>query len=204
MKPRTKLQKKIAALSKRLPEITEPQKRWAYQNCFEHIARKTQKGLISCMECGGEWTDKQLIAEQTVCPHCKARLIVKQTRAHKFKQIEYFCIVTRRENYQVLRFFHLECHSRKGEANCYWCCEAVQRWITADGKCTTVALLRPVFCFNGYWNWSSNLEIRPSQLIHDIQPTCIYLRIKVLPEITRNGFKGEFYDLHLLRCFILY
>lgn len=195
MKPKNKRQKWVFALSKRLPKISEAQKRWAYHHCFEHIARKLKKGEISCMECGGVWTDKSLTAEKTVCPHCGTELIVKESRAHKFHQIEYLCVVTVRKEYQVLRFFHLECYSRKGVANNYSCREAVQRWITAEGKCTTVALLRPIFCFNGYWNWASNLEIRPCKYIHDIEPTCVYPRIKTIAEISRNGFKGEFHNL---------
>lgn len=38
MKPKTDRQREIVALSAALPEITEKQKRWAYDHCFERTA----------------------------------------------------------------------------------------------------------------------------------------------------------------------
>lgn len=195
MKPRNKFQAEIVALSKRLPKITATQQRWAEKNCFEHYARKTQKGIVSCLECGGEWTDKHLTAEKTVCPHCGMELTVKETRAYKFKQVEYLCIVTKCADFQVLRFFYIESNTRKGESAYYFCREVVQRWITPNGKFATMAMLRPLFGFYDYWQWSSELEIRPEKELYDIMPSCTYPRMNLLPEVKRNGFRGEFYNL---------
>lgn len=195
MKPRTKFQQEIVVLSKGLPQITAPQQLWAYHNCFEHIARKTKKGIISCLECGKEWTDKSLTTEKTTCPHCGTELTVKETRAYKFKQIEYMCIVTKYKGYQVLRFFYLTSHTRKGEQTFYSIMEVVQRWIAPNGKFATMARLRPMLCFGDYWQWSSTLEIRPEKELYDIMPTQVYPRMNVLPEIKRNGFTGNFCNL---------
>lgn len=201
MKPKNKFQQQIVVLSKKLPQITEPQKRWAYKNCFEHIARKTKKGVLSCLECGKEWTDKHLTAEKTICPHCQTLLTVKQTRAHKFKQIEYFCITTKYSDFQVLRFFYIERNTRKGEPAHYYCREVVQRWIAPSGKYVTMAMLRPLFGFYDSWQWASQLEIRPEKDLYDIMPTCIYPRVNALPELKRNGFKGCFHELSPFEMF---
>lgn len=195
MKPKNKFQKEIVILSKRLPNITAPQKYWAFKNCFEHIARKTKKGVISCLECGKEWTDRHLTTEKTVCPHCRAELTVKETRAHKFKQVEYACIVSKCKGFQVLRFFYLQCFTRKGEQAHYYCTEVVQRWIAPNGRYATMAMLRPLFGFYDSWQWTSKLEIRPEKELYDIMPTQTYPRIKLLPELKRNGFAGEFHGL---------
>ena len=195
MKPKNKFQREIAALSKRLPKISVAQRQWAYTHCFEHIARKTKKGAISCLDCGKEWTDKTLAADKTVCPHCGAKLTVKETRAYKFKQVEYFCIVTKCKDFQVLRFFYIQNYAKKGEpANCY-CTEVVQRWIAPDGKYATMAMLRPMFCFSDSWQWSSNLEIRPDKDLYDIMPTEVYPRMSLIPELKRNGFTRDFCNL---------
>ena len=195
MKPKNKFQREIATLSKSLPKISVAQKQWAYRHCFEHIARKTKKGVISCLDCGKEWTDKTLTADKTVCPHCGAKLTVKETRAYKFKQVEYFCIVTKCKGFQVLRFFYIQSYTKKGEPAHYYCTEVVQRWIAPNGKFETMAMLRPMFCFSDCWQWSSNLEIRPNKDLYDIMPTEVYSRMSLIPELKRNGFTGDFSDL---------
>ncbi len=195
MRPRNKFQAEVVALSKRLPKITATQQRWAEKNCFEHYARKTKQGVISCLECGKEWTDKHLTAEKTVCPHCGTELTVKETRAYKFKQVEYLCIVTKCADFQVLRFFYIESNTRKGEPAYYFYREVVQRWIAPKGKFATMAMLRPLFGFADYWQWSSELEIRPEKELYDIMPSCTYPRMNLLPEVKRNGFCGDFHSL---------
>lgn len=48
MKPKTKIQKEVAALSKRLPKMSEAQKKYALLHSFEHIGRRSAKGIITC------------------------------------------------------------------------------------------------------------------------------------------------------------
>lgn len=55
MKPRTKLQKRVIEVSKRLPKLTQTQIQWAYDNVIEHIGRRTDKGKITCTKCGHSW-----------------------------------------------------------------------------------------------------------------------------------------------------
>ena len=50
------------------------------------------------------------------------------------------------------------------------------------------------YWFNA-WKLNSDLEIRKNENVIDIQPTAIYPRKRVLAEIKRNGFKGQFHDL---------
>lgn len=196
MKPRNKFQQQVADFSKQLPKITDVQRSWAYKHCFEHIAHRNKKGVTTCLECGGEaWKIKESTTEQCVCPHCGATLKIHNSRQRIFKQIEYMCIVTKHKEHQVLRFFYLTSHTRKGEQAYYSCVEVVQRWIAPNGKYATMAMLRPMLCFGDYWQWSSTLEIRPEKELYDIMPTQVYPRMSVLPEIKRNGFTGNFCNL---------
>lgn len=55
MKPKTKIQKEVFALSKRLPEINEIQTKYAFRHCFEHVGRRSAKGIVTCTECGHQW-----------------------------------------------------------------------------------------------------------------------------------------------------
>lgn len=199
MKPRTKMQKEVAMLSARLPEITESQKRYAYKVCFDHIGRRTKDGIIACTECGHKWKgDGSLIDTLTdcVCPNCGTKLQVKSTRARVFGGKEYFGIITTCKGYQVVRFFFIDATYRVGQPAKYFISEVVQRWITADGMSISMARLR---AFNQIyvdtWTFNSDIEIRPHRSLYDICPTGIYPRIKVIPQIKRNGFDGEFYGI---------
>lgn len=108
MKPRTKIQKEVVALSKRLPIISEAQKKYAFLHSFEHIGRRSAKGIITCTECGHQWQGNGALADTLcgcTCPHCGMELKVHTTRKRVFKEIEYFSMITTCKGYQVIRFF---------------------------------------------------------------------------------------------------
>lgn len=205
MKPKNKFQAKVFALSQKLPNITQTQIDWTKVNCFEHIARVTKKGQVSCMECGKSWEDKSivpptalyndLLTETTVCPHCNATLTIKQTRQRVFNQIEYLCVPTTSNGYQVLRFIYFTQTLRVGKKAHYFCSEVVQRWIAPNGKYATLARLRPMGYWVDSWLFHTDLEIRPEKPLYDILPSAVYPRMKVLSNIKRNGFKGQFHSL---------
>lgn len=194
MKAKTKFQKQIMSLSKKLAPITGKHEKYAYQHCFKHMAYYTKKGVLTCSECGESWTDKKVSGEDCTCPHCGMQLQINKTRTRIFKGIEYFCIVTVCRGFQVLRFFYVTANFKKGEKAWYSCREVAQSWITADGKYATVALLRgQCFFYNDLWNFSSVLEIRPNRNVYNIDPICIYPRQRVIAEVKRNGFKGKYH-----------
>lgn len=196
MKPKSKLQKQIISLSKTLAPINDKQKAWGYKHCLKHIAHRTKKGILTCIECAHTWTDKEATEGLCTCPHCEAQLEIKETRQRIFRETEHLCIVTSCKGYQVLRFFILESFFKKGNKAEYTCKEIVQRWITPEGKYETVALLRSVYFMpTDTWNFNSDLEIRPNKDIYNIHPTGIYPYQHTIEKIKRNGFKGNFHDM---------
>ena len=199
MKPKSKFQAQVYELSKALPLITKVQMEWAYQHSFEHIGRRNSKGFITCTRCGHNWKgDGELIDNLlgAKCPECSTELKVQTTRQRVFKQTEYFCIVTEKAGFQVLRFFLVKSYCKTGEKAKYSISEVVQRWIAPSGKYATVARLR-LMCvyYSDLWDVSSSLEIRPERELYNISPICIYPRMKLIPEIKRRGFDGNFYRL---------
>ena len=89
MRPRTKLQKTVANLSERLPDITEKQKQWAFEHCFAPIAYYTKKS-VWCTLCGGafDWMASDLavaleIDDKIICPHCGKELKLEKTEKSK-------------------------------------------------------------------------------------------------------------------------
>lgn len=208
MKPKTKLQKEVATLSKTLRPITNIQMEWAYTHCFEHFAYRTKNGTKTCSDCGHVWKSGEGTLYDTLagcsCPNCGAELKVKDTRRRTQKETAYFSVITAHKGFQVIRVSQIRSESRKGEPMKLYCEEVVQRWISPEGKITDMALLRGMtFHYCDSWSYWSNMEIRPHNSLYDdvVVWSEVYPRIKVIPQLQRNGFKGDFYGISPVRLF---
>lgn len=200
MQPKNKFQQQVFELSKRLPQITEYQKRWAFKHCFTHIGKRYTNGKIVCLECGHLWSgDSKPVSESSVkckCPHCATQLEINTTRQRVFKENEYMGIVTTCAGFQVIRYFYLSVYRKTGKQPRYSCSEVVQRWLSPNGKEAVVARLRAMnIIYYDCWELESPLEIRPYHRAHDISPIHFYPRQRVISEIRRNGFCGEYHDI---------
>ena len=202
MKPKTIIQKEVARLSATLRPISPKQTEWAYTNCVEHIAYRAKSGMLTCPDCGHSWKsgDGTLCdtLEGCICPHCGAELKVQDSRRRTQKGVRYFCILTTCRGYQVIRVAQAHYSSKKGEPMKFYCTEVVQRWISPDGKVTDMALLRtfPSYYFD-QWSLYSDMEVRPYNSLYD--DVCkwseVYPLIRTIPQLRRNGFKGDFYGI---------
>ena len=207
MKPKTKIQKEVARLSANLRPISTTQIEWAYRHCVEHIGYRTKKGNITCSDCGHEWhSDSGLCdtLEGCTCSQCHAKLKVQDTRKRIYKETQYFSVITICKGYQVIRVAQVRCESRKGEPMQFYCHEVVQRWISPDGKVTDMALLRGfTFYYCDVWALCSAMEIRPHNSLYDdvVARSCAYPKMRVLRQLRRNGFKGDFHGISPVRLF---
>ena len=204
MKPKNKFQKHVFELSSQLPSITKAQKQWAYNNCIEHIGKRTSKGVITCLDCGHSWKGNSELSDNLLgwnCPECGIKLKVVSTRKMVFKQSEYYCIVSTKENFQVLRFFHIQYYAKAGQKSQFFISEVAQRWIAHNGKYETIARTKPLSSWNDTWSLSSKLEIRPEREHHNIYPTGIYPCQRLIPELKRSGYKGDFFKINPFRLF---
>ena len=201
MKPRTRIQQEVARLSERLPRLTKAQKAYAFRHCFKHYAVKRADGTNICTECGHLWKSGHDLADTVcgcTCPHCGMELEVLRTRKSAFSNMEYFSIVTTCKQYQVIRFFSVKSRYKAGMPAKYSMLEVVQRWIAPDGKTTTIARLRSMsVLYYDLWNECSDMEVRKNEGLraYDIAPICTYPRQRFIPEVKRNGFKGEYHNI---------
>ena len=201
MKPRTRIQKEVARLSKRLLRLTEAQKAYAFRHCFKHYAVKRADGTNICTECGHSWKSEHDLADTIcgcTCPHCGMQLEALRSRKSVFSDNEYFSIITTSQQYQVIRFFFIKSRYKAGQNAEYSIFEAVQRWISPNGTATTIARLRSMSSFYyDLWMEYSDMEIRKNGGLraYDIAPICTYPRQRFIPELKRNGFKGECHDI---------
>ena len=201
MKPKTRIQQEVARLSKRLPGLTEEQRAYAFRHCFKHYAVKRADGTNICTECGHSWKSDHDLADTVcgcTCSHCGMELEALRTRKSVFSDMEYFSIVTTCKRYQVIRFFSVKSRYKAGQPAEYSIFEVVQRWIAPDGKTTTVARLRGMSLFYyDLWNEYSDMEVRKNGEFraYDINPVCTYPRQRFIPEVKRNGFKGDYHNI---------
>ncbi len=132
MKPRTRIQQEVARLSKRLPNLTEAQKAYAFRHCFKHYAVKRANGTNICTECGHSWKSGHDLADTIcgcTCPRCGMELEALRTRKRVISDMEYFSIITTCKQYQVIRFFSVKSRYKVGQTAKYSIFEVVQRWI---------------------------------------------------------------------------
>ena len=208
MKPKTALQKQVAGLSATLRPITTKQQKWAYRNCVEHFAYRTKRGTLTCSDCGHVWKGEKGNLCDTLagckCPHCGTELKVKDTRKRTHKETAYFSVITAHKGFQVIRVAQIKAISHKGEPRKVYYIEVVQRWISPKGKVTDMALLRGMsFNYCDCWSYWSDMEVRTYNRLYDEVCTWgdVYPRIKVIPQLKRNGFKGDFYGISSVRLF---
>ena len=137
MKPKTRIQKEVAKLIRRLPELTEKQTAYAFEHCFKHYAHRTKGGILTCTECGHRWKSEHPLAESVcgcTCPHCGKELEVLDTRKRVFKEMEYFSIITTCKQFQVIRFFAVHTERKVCQPAKYSINEVVQRGLPPTAR----------------------------------------------------------------------
>ncbi len=201
MKPRTKFEKAVIAQSGHLRPLPTAPRRWAFLNTIDHYAFRLPKGRTTCMDCGHSWLMSET-AERCTCPKCKAKLKVKETYERKCRQKSYFNVITTCGKYQILRMFLLIVEMRKGMKASPTFLEIGQYWIAPNGKTSLVAIQRTMGWYLDCFAFGTPMEIRKdNDTYQHIANQYLYPKIKVIPELTRNGFDGNFHDIRPVSYF---
>ena len=195
MKPRNKFEKAVLEQSKHLRPITTTQSKWAFRECIDHFAYRLPKGRTTCMDCGHSWViDKH--RETCTCPHCRAKLQVKETYERKLQQKQYFTILTTCGEFQVLRMFLLVVGMEKGYKAQTSIIEIGQYWWNMQGRKAVVAIQRVLGHYVDTFSYYSPMAIRnDNEAYQHIVYSPIYPKFKVTDILRRNGFKDNFYGI---------
>ena len=195
MKPRNKFEKAVLEQSKHLRPITKTQSKWAFRECIDHFAYRLPKGRTTCMDCGYSWVmDKQ--RETCTCPHCRAKLQVKETFQRKLQQKHYFTTLTACGEYQVLRMFLLVAEMEKGCKAEYYALEIGQYWWNAQGRKALVAIQRILGHYVDTFSYCAPMAIRnDNEAYRYVAYSQIYPKFKVSDTLRRNGFKNDFHNI---------
>ena len=195
MKPRNRYEKAVLAESKHLRPITKTQSKWAFRECIDHFAYRLPKGRTTCMDCGHSWTIEKP-TDTCTCPHCGARLQVKETFERKIRQKQYFTILTACGEYQVLRMFLLSVEMEKGCKASSYTFEIGQYWWNAQGRKTIIAVQRTLGRYIDTFSFCSPMAVRnDNEAYRHISYSPIYPKFKVMDTLRRNGFEDDFHGI---------
>lgn len=215
MKPQNKFQQQVVEASKTLPKLTNRQIEWGYRNIIEPIGHRTEKGVITCTECGHSWQGAGYLVSILTdchCPNCHTKLKVETTKKRKFESRYYMTIFTAHKGYQVLRTVMFLYSAKVGETAKYDHSEVMQRWIDPSGKkhCTFARLRQTMGnCYIDSWIFGTPLELRNENannkfyvnVYEQISTGVIYPRQKLIPELKRTGYKKGFYGQRPMNLF---
>ncbi|MEJ6982397.1 PcfJ domain-containing protein [Pedobacter sp. P351] len=193
MRPKTRQQHRVIELSSKLPNLEKTVTPWAFEKVIKHLAYRN-KSNTSCLSCGHVWKGND-IHKKDVCPSCKRRVTVEDSRKKKLSQLVYFAVIDTCDEFQLNRYFQMRTYHKSGQEPRIYLQEIVQQFMKPDGKHELVARNRGGMSYYQNHNFSGELEIRDRTYMHgkyNIWPSKIYPKMKYLPIYKRNGFKGNF------------
>ena len=177
--------------SKHLRPITKTQSKWAFRECIDHFAYRLPKGRTTCMDCGHSWIMNKH-RETCTCPHCRAKLQVKETYERKLQQKQYFTLLTTCGEFQVLRMFLLIVGMEKVTkhklqslrlGNIGGICRDEKLWLPYRGYWDTMLIPFPIIVLMAIRN--------DNEAYQHIAYSPIYPKFKVTDILRRNGFKDN-------------
>lgn len=214
MKAKTKLQRQLLEMRKELPELTDSQKNWAIEHCFERIGYYWKRDTkVWCQCCGHEdrvtLPELMVSLEMThVCPECGRPLTLKGwQKERKFAdgkgvyESTHYSVVTNMEGWTVIRTFEVNRNNYMGDATHYGFWEVYQNWLSDDGR--EVILSKGYSRSPSYFRWNHYSEWGVGRHnehcsgyyvmsdVYDVDRNYFYPRQSVSPVLRRNGWKAE-------------
>ncbi len=200
MRPKTRLEKEVFALSNKLPPVSNKAVKWAYKHLFEHYVFISKKRYL-CLDCGHEWKPNNKL----VCPSCNNTLTALPGKTRTSKDDAYLVVITTYKGWQVFRFVYMKKESNTNNPLSVEYHEVYQHWFNTDGKHIIMAV--PTYCFGflrySYYDpWSfGTLSIKTDDnkfygwnVSSDNRYQIAYPYYKLLPELKRNG-----YDVNIIK-----
>ena len=130
--------------------------------------------------------------ETCTCPHCRAKLQVKETYERKLQQKQYFTVLTTSGGYQVLRMYLLIVGMEKGYRAKSSVIEIGQYWWSESGQQTIVAIQRTLGRYIDSFAYYSPMAIRrDNEAYQCIVHFPLYPKTKAIGTLRRNGFDGN-------------
>lgn len=212
MKPKTRIQCEVLALSSELPQISDAATRWAKSRPFRNIGlmrrapHSTEDGVVRCQCCGNVHllTDgvKRLgRVNFSRCPKCGVELYLSQVaKLSKTTDAALCTIVQSYKGWQVFRTIQAERENDVSKDTEYRIIEVFQNWIAEDGKEVVVGH----GCARGFnyfhWKFDEPMSIRQHNGgcngayvyddVYSVYGNYLYPRMSFTQILRRNGISA--------------
>ena len=212
MKPKTRIQREVLALSSELPQISDAATRWAKSRPFRNIGlmrrapHSTEDGVVRCQCCGNVHllTDgvKRLgRVNFSRCPKCGVELYLSQVaKLSKTTDAALCTIVQSYKGWQVFRTIQAERENDVSKDTVYRIIEVFQNWIAEDGKEVVVGH----GCARGFnyfhWKFDEPMSIRQHNGgcngayvyddVYSVYGNYLYPRMSFTQILRRNGISA--------------
>lgn len=212
MKPKTRIQREVLALSSELPQISDAATRWAKSRPFRDIGlmqrapHSTEDGVVRCQCCGNVHllTDgvKRLgRVNFSRCPKCGVELYLSQVaKLSKTTDAALCTIVQSYKGWQVFRTIQAERENDVSKDTEYRIIEVFQNWIAEDGKEVVVGH----GCARGFnyfhWKFDEPMSIRQHNGgcngayvyddVYSVYGNYLYPRMSFTQILRRNGISA--------------
>lgn len=195
MKPRSKRQVLVSQLSERLPVLAGQLEPWAFKNCIDHVGYRN-KMWTSCLSCGQVWPTTSMKIKTEVCPGCGWKLKLDTTRKQKARQWARFAVLDVVEDFQVIRFFDINCHLKASQKPRVYNREIMQHWILPDGEFEIISSqVGGLGLSYEHFGYEMSLKNKKDLWKYNIEVYKIYPKMKLFPIYKRNGFNARLTDI---------
>lgn len=198
MKPKSKLEHTIVAISNKLPVITQSQNERAFKKCF-NLSAVLSRNTVFCLECGHSWKPLNTMPNSAIkCPDCLKKLQITDRYSNGLKEIDYYQVITAKADFQIVRMVCISKTMKKGQIPSYFAHEVMRIFILPDGNMRYLSKnVMGLSMYIDQWVVSSSIELKPNYDTPRLRLTPGFVEpgAKVLPIIMRNGFKGKFHGI---------
>ena len=173
------------------PEPTEKQMEYAKKHCFIDNMIES-RGRIVCTHCGHSWRQKDADKLKAIsCPHCGHIGNVQHNKA-AYKEMEYFVITRKVDDYQAFQFFQIRKQAKKGSV-CHWSNEVGTMFLDMSGKQTFFSRNRFTMSYIlDAWSWDSEIELKNSDVLDRLGVGAMWVS-SIHPLLKRNGWDGKLF-----------
>lgn len=214
MKPKTKLQKQVVELSRKLPPLTKAQKQYAVTGLFERLGYYWKKGEVWCQCCGYvDHITKPMLAvsigvESHVCPNCGADLRLEhwnQSNRKIISETRNYSLVQSFKGWMVIRTFHVRRDNIKGCDTHILMYEIYQNWLPEDGKEVILGKKYTRSPFHFSWHYDSEMDVKQHnhsatgyyemEDVFDVTDNYFYPVMRPTALLKRNGWTNKLLKL---------
>ena len=194
MKPKTKLQRRVAELMSFAMGMDLKQKSFAQNEVLKYVGYRKKKG-VTCMECGNFFENLSNDTRMK-CPHCGADLHIIESKKRTYFESTFISVVTTICEFQVIKFFYISKDCKAGRKSSFYMYEVCQNWIACDGSIAVVArprLMNSAYISNPFSHGEMAIRNYCAD-VHDVYSSKMYFE-RTLPEFRKLGFDRAIDDI---------